>query len=152
LGEFSASNFRAARFFFRDPMKITYTLSNRQKKALLISGESVLLALPAPPIEIDDELDWAKSVLPADLRSDAKSAAIEEISVKPRANRATKAMTLTELIGEIAEAPLSGTWLYAVVAVVVRLEHGQTRRKGAGIQWPANVLLDGKPLLSSEEP
>lgn len=131
-------------------MKTIYVLSNRAKKELLIRGAPILLALPAPPVLVDDPLDWAKSVLPADLRADAVEAVEQEVFVQPR--RSGEAATLTALLGDIPGPGAKDKWGYWIAAVVVRLQHGEPRQKiPESPQWPADVLIDGVPMMRNPE-
>lgn len=144
---------RIARFIFSDDppfskpsMKIIYHLSTAQRKSLLIQGQPITLLLPVPPIEIDDPLDWAQTVLPGDFRSLIRSAKEEEALVEPPAARSRLPQTITELIGAIADES-SRTWLITVIVIRVTLAPENPRHGAKPPQWPANVTLDGKKLL-----
>src|ERR1035437_5569199 len=103
--------------------KTIYYLSNRQKKELLVRGRSLQIALPAPPVEVRDPLDWARSVFPTDLRALVRSAESVELNVGPgvgiAANKA-QAVSLAELIGAICEQG-ECPFLICVVAIVAVL-------------------------------
>lgn len=89
-------------------------------------GATLELALPYPPIKITDPLDWAKTVLPIDVRPYIRTAKEGEVRVRPRI---AEVITLTDII-----------------AVTLSPQH--PRNAGPGIQWPADVLLDGKSMVN----
>lgn len=128
-------------------MKICYTLSNGQRKELMVRGRPVMIALPAPPIEVDDPIDWAKSMLPADLRQCVVSAELREVRVDPTGSRENPPTVLPHIMGSIVTDDHRG-WTVCHVAVVVRLEHSRpTRGTATKLQWPAGVTVDGRPLI-----
>ena len=128
------------------PVNVIYTLSNAQKKSLLIQGQPIILLLPVPPIEIDDPVDWAKSVLPSEFRPMVLTAEEEEVLIEPKARRSTTAAHLTELLGAVAGEG-SRAWLVTMVVMRTTLAPTNQRHSPRPAQWPANVTIDGKPLL-----
>lgn len=76
--------------------------------------------------------DWAKSMLPTDLRPLVVAEEEQEISVSPSPQN-ERPKTLTELLGAIRDTGL------------VRPQN--MRGTPLPLQWPAQVLLDGKSLL-----
>jgi hypothetical protein len=127
-------------------MKPIYHLSNAQQKELLVRGRALLIALPCPPIELDDPLDWARLVLPSDLRDDVVSAEEQEIRAEPKATGGRA--NLTDLLGAIPGPDAKPAWTVAIVCIVARLEHGQARSgTPLGPQWPANVSFAGREML-----
>lgn len=131
-------------------MKITYHLSSGQRKELLVRGRPITLLLPVPPIEIDDPVDWARSVLPADLRPLVRSAAEEEVLVSPHSMRARRAENLTELLGAIVGESVRA-WLVTMIVVRVELSPAEPRGKALPAQWPMDVVVDGRPLTRRQE-
>ena len=126
-----------------------YQLSNAQRKDLLVRGTPVAIVLPAGPEDPQDLIDWARSVLPADVRHlvhDARNEVIE-VCPKPTGPRAT----LTDLLGAIVNEPPPADWFTIWIdCVLVQLQPpgNQSRHKGGRPQWPVNVVIGGKPLLS----
>ena len=127
-------------------VKLTYVLSNGQRKELLVRGRPVLIALPAPPIDVEDPIDWARSMLPADLRGDVVSAEECEVRATPLRGRTHPPTTLTHLLGDIVDVERT-IWTACHQVVLVRLEHGKPRGPATSPMWPANVHVDGVPLL-----
>jgi hypothetical protein len=112
---------------------ITYELSNRQRKSLLVRGTPLRIALPVPPHEIEDPMSWAQSVLPRDVRQYVRSAEEQEITVDPL----TIGENLTGVLGAIREYDRDQPrWLLTVVVVVVTLEPDDIRHKPERLAWP----------------
>jgi len=129
-------------------MKVSYSLSNHQLKELLTRGRPLLLALPLPPNEVTDPADWARSVLPLELRGYVVSAEEQEVraapKVCPQGSGPGGEYRLADVLGDIARAE---RWTVGIACIVARLEHGQPRGSPIGPQWPANVSVDGRQLI-----
>lgn len=123
-------------------MKVVYLLSNRQRKDLLVRGAPIELALPAPPIKIDDPVNWARTMLPQDVRQYVTEARLDLVRVA-LGNRSDAG--LTSIIGEIVERIDRLTIGVSVVRVL--LTPAARRHPAVGLQWPADALLDGRSLL-----
>lgn len=121
---------------------VLYHLSNRQRKELLVRGAELSLALPVPLHPVDDPLDWARSVLPTDLRDLAVSADEEEVFVNPDCPPGG----LAGLIGALVPEPDGATYVITVAVIVVTLQPATCRRRGSKIQWPAEVLFRGRTI------
>lgn len=124
---------------------IIYLLSNRQRKDLLVRGTELQIALPVPPHEIDDPTDWAKSVIPSDLR-DMVFGSAEETEVYVRALKKDLRDDLTSHFGEIYEEPDADSLMLTIVAVVITLRPPNCRHKFDKIQWPGKVDYRGEEL------
>jgi hypothetical protein len=131
-------------------MQITYTLSSRQQKELLIRGQDLLLALPHPPVEVRDPVDWARSVLPQDLREYVVAAEPGTVVVQPPHSRKVRADSIDACLGNINPSNDSPRWLVSHAIILATLRFSTPRGK-TPIQWPANVRMDGVPLFSSQE-
>ena len=130
-------------------MEITYLLSSRQKKELLVRQQEIVLALPVPPVEIADPIDWARSVLPSELRPLVAAAEEAEVRVRPRpGNVGVPPPNLTDLLGSIEPEGNGPQWTVAHVAVLVSLRPaGRVLGRRPVPQWPANVVIDGIKLV-----
>lgn len=128
-----------------------YQLSNAQRKELLVRATPVFLALPAPPRDPRDPIDWARSVLPSDVRHLVHTADQESVEVapKPTGPRNTLTDVLGAIVGPKPPASLYTVWIDCIV--VCLLPPGdEARHKGGPVQWPVNVIIDGKPLLQQK--
>lgn len=119
---------------------VIYHLSGRQRKDLLVRHTSLQIALPVPPHAVDDALDWARSVLPTDLREMATSAEERELTVA--AIRGGDPELLTTHLGAIV-GPEVATYVQTVVAIVVTLTPPVCRHTSTKVQWPHEVLFQG---------
>jgi hypothetical protein len=122
-------------------MEIIYQLSKRQKKKILEFGKEIILALPAPSLEVKDPVEWAKSVLPADCREYVVSATLEEIRMMPGAGTDGLLPTIRP---DTAGGPM---WTIPVVVILAHLARGTPRNKSDTPQWPADVLINGRSFL-----
>ncbi|MBV8780182.1 MAG: hypothetical protein JO353_02185 [Phycisphaerae bacterium] len=125
-------------------MSVTYHLSSRQRKELLVRGRPIHLALPAPPTTIDDPVDWAKTVLPGDLRTLVRSARKVQLRVQ---SGSSSAEGLAGLIGEIA--PEGQRFTIGVAAIDVELEPEKPRGAPLQLQWPKEVDFFGRRIPSA---
>lgn len=150
--------FRAALGFLGDSVKIIYHLGARQKKEMLVRSVAIRVAFPAPPIEIDDALDWCRSVLPADLRPYVRSAEEVELRVVPHTPGQVPGAggwNLTDLIGAIRPDDAPPTWTVPVAAIVAVMATATASRTAThdhgvtAVKWPADVLVDGVSLCKS---
>jgi hypothetical protein len=123
---------------------ITYRLSNRQRKDLLIRGTSLTIAIPQPYRlgDDDDPVEFARRSLPDDAGA-VESASWEDIAVDPVPTVAG----LTGLLGSILVGPPSVTdsRLHLVVRVaLVRLQARDERRRMHTPQWPGVAICGGE--------
>jgi hypothetical protein len=119
-----------------------YILSNAQQKDLLIRKTPVILALPAPPDEPADPVDWARSVLQEDVRELITGVRLELLQVAPYP--AGPRDTLTQLLGAIVEEPPADQWTIWVDAALVTLAPQYPRHPAGKPQWPLAVLIGGR--------
>lgn len=131
--------------------KLTYSLSNRQRKELLVRGRSLQIAIPIGPDE--DPVDFAKASLPedADWITQAK---ISEVMCC-----ASNSAGMPKLLGQILtcdyESALSMQRIPLYVAVVVAtLTPPKHRGSPVPIQWPGKAFVNGQEIefVKSEEP
>ena len=116
---------------------ITYELSNRQRKSLLVRGTPIRIALPVPPHAIDDPADWARSVLPVDLRQCVVRAEESEITVDPRVGGDHLSGVLGAIVDYDRDQP---RWLVTVMAVIVEMSpHNPRHKPETAIQWPLQL-------------
>ena len=85
-------------------------------------------------------------MLPSDLRPDVVSAVEQEVRVAPGNGRQNPPTSLSHIMGAIQEHG-EGAWTVCHQVVVVRIQHGTPRGPATAIQWPANVTIDGRPLI-----
>ncbi len=123
---------------------ICYILSSAQQKALLIRAAPIELALPQPPVEVRDWLDWSRSVLPTDLRHLVRRAEPASIMVRPKPGGGRG--TLTELLGDIMDET-RGQFCVEINIVAVTLAPDHPRNAQLPLQWPSNVTIDGVRML-----
>lgn len=121
---------------------VIYHLSNRQRKELLVRGVRLRIALPVPPHDVDDPLDWARSVLASDVRDLAVQADECELAV---AAIRSPGDTLTSHLGAIVSEDDDRLIQY-VAAIVVTLEPANPRHDAHSVQWPASVDYRGERL------
>jgi hypothetical protein len=122
---------------------IKYHLSNGQKKDLLLQGRRVTIALPVPPHEIDDPIDWARSVLDEDIAERVTHAVEDEVwCLAPSVTNRSDA-TLSSHWGRVVIDPDRKLCL-RVVAVVVTLTPRNCRGTRPGISWPSHLTFLGE--------
>lgn len=114
----------------RPPM-VTYRLSNRQQKELLVRGQRLSIAIPVDYEEYADPLEFARLAMPEHAEH-IVSAEHEEI-LCGRALVGSSGMTgLMGVIGGEHDTNLIYAW---ISVVVVTLEHGRVRGE-LQMQWP----------------
>lgn len=111
-----------------------YDLSSRQRKALFERGHPLEIALPYPADQ-PDPAAWARSVLPADVRSMVVSA--EEAEVVVRLTRG--APGLAGVLGEIRDQHREGDLDQRVIVLAVRLAPPRPRHESLPLQWPGSA-------------
>ncbi|NBW12258.1 MAG: hypothetical protein EBR82_29930 [Caulobacteraceae bacterium] len=131
-----------------------YHLSNAQRKALLVNGQPIILALPIPassdPEERGDLLAWARAQLPQDVRMLARQAHCDLVTVAPKLSGGRA--NLTEVLGDILTGYVpADVYTIAIDACLVTLRP-QSERRGTSPrpQWPLNVIHGGKPLIDRD--
>ncbi len=132
------------------PKPVSYRLSNQQRKKLLIRGTAIRIALPVPPYDYGDPLEWARSVLPEDVVPLAREASEQELYVSAIRSPGD---TLTQHLGHIIHEMLetSPVLVQVVIAIVVDLVPVSVRGRDQKIQWPHKVLFLGQLLPYSED-
>jgi len=124
----------------------TYTLSNRQRKELLVRGTVLRIALPAP-LEHDVDPDvFARSVL-GEIAEYVSNAVEDEIVVSPRI---LPHKTITDVLGSIVDPKTigPGKWTICLPVIVVELSARRARHTGQILpQWPAGVRVDGRDVI-----
>lgn len=129
---------------------MTYLLSNRQRKELMVRGRRLDLAIPSPLHKVPDLVEWAKAVLPTDVHQYVRSAERQAIVVTPRIDGTHE--TLTDVLGAIVVADGSPRRFTAqVIAVVVELSPDNARHSPIDLQWPIDVVIDGRRLLGDKQ-
>lgn len=124
------------------PGPIKYHLSTGQKKDLLINDLRVTIALPVPPHEIDDPIDWARSVLDEDIAECVTHAAEDEVwCLAPSVTNRSDA-TLSAHWGQVVTEPDRKLCL-RVVVVLVTLTPLHCRGVRPGISWPSHLTFLG---------
>jgi hypothetical protein len=127
-----------------------YLLSSNQQKELLIRHQKLEVALPVPPDDPPDLVDWARSVLPEDFRPLVESARYDTIEVSPKVNASDE--NLTDVLGAIIgkDGPPAGILTIWVEAVIVRLSPRSPRGGPGPMKWPQNVVIGGRKLIDKE--
>lgn len=124
-----------------------YLLSNGQRKELMVRGRRLDLALPMPPFNVTDLAEWARSVLPEDVRQYVRGARQRTLYAAPRVG--AKHQCLTDVLGVIIhDRPSSDVWVIQVLAVIVELAPQNTRHTPIAAQWPLDVIIDGHRLVA----
>lgn len=123
---------------------IKYHLSNGQKKDLILQGRRVTIALPVPPHEIDDPIDWARSVLDEDIAECVTAAAEDEVwCLAPSVSSQSNA-TLSAHWGQVATHPDGRLCLRVVVVLVTLTPPRNCRGTRPGISWPSHLTFLGE--------
>lgn len=116
------------------PSLVTYRLSNRQQKELLIRGQQLKIALP-----IDDEPDnpvaMAKQLLP----EHAEYVIAAEIANVRVGQCRQNSGGVVDLLG-IIDPPRDDLINYWISAIVVTLQHGRLRGE-VQLQWPGVAIF-----------
>jgi hypothetical protein len=134
----------------RGPMKIIYLLSNSQKKDLFIRNLAVHIAIPPPPIEVDDLVDWARTMFPTDLRERITAAEEIEVAVAPRDPRERRvARSLSDLLGAFPGDDGRRRWLVTMIVVQVSFTPVRGRTGKPVLQWPMDVTIDGEAFIGA---
>lgn len=125
------------------PGPIKYHLSNGQKKDLILQGRRVTIALPVPPHEIDDPIEWARSVLDEDAAECVTLAVEDELwCLAPSVTNRSDA-TLSAHWGQIVTEP-DRKLCIRVVVVLVTLTPRNCRGTRPGISWPSHLTFLGE--------
>lgn len=122
---------------------VEYHLSNGQKKELLIRGRRLRIALPVPPHEVDDPLDWVRSVLDETIAERVTHAVEDEVWCLAPSVTNRSDSTLSAHWGQIVSEPDRKLCL-RVVAVVVTLTPRNCRGTRPGISWPSHLTFLGE--------
>ena len=107
---------------------------------MLIRHSPLLLALPWPPDEVADLVDWARSVLPPDIRPLVREAREIWIRVVPHVHGDPS--TLSEALGTIGGRV--GEWSVLMVVVEVLVSPERPRHSPMPLAWPAHVVHNGR--------
>jgi hypothetical protein len=129
-------------------VRITYTLSNRQRKELLVRDCPLEIAIPVGPDEIDP-MEFARASLPEDSEW-IVSAELGEVCVV--ANRADSG--LASALGQIVDygRVSSGAIPYFVAVVLVSLQSKKPRNNPMQVMWPGRAFFDGVEIGQRIEP
>jgi hypothetical protein len=128
---------------------ITYSLSNRQRKELLVRGQSLQIAIPIGPDEVDP-IEFARASLPED-REWIVASECDELMVC-----ASGVVGMPSLLGQIMDCEYSEVLrrrlLPMCVAVVIATLVPPNRRGGPmPIQWPGKAYIDGEEIVRAEK-
>lgn len=123
---------------------LTYSLSNRQRKELLVRGQSLRIAIPVGPDDVDP-VQFARASLPED-HEWVTDAEIDEIMVSR-----SGATGLNGLIGQILDMEYEAALQIKRIplfcnVVIATLTPPRLRGKVASIQWPGAAFIEGEQL------
>jgi hypothetical protein len=127
-------------------MRVTYSLSNRQRKELLVRGCRLFVAIPLGPDDDIDPVKFARDSLPED-REWVTEAEIADLMVC--ASGAVGG--LNGLLGQILDFDFSaalntGKVPTFVAVVIATLCPPNQRSELPRVQWPGSVCIDGKKI------
>ena len=113
-----------------------YHLSNGQRKELLLRGTPLAIAIPAPPEDPPNWLEWARNVIV----EDGQHVVSAEPCTVTVSRSGIEGDGLTGFIGTIHEGT-PDFFCWGVDAVVCHLDPpGSSRRDRKRVQWPATAV------------
>lgn len=120
---------------------LTYRLSDRQKKELLIRGQVLEIAIPCNYTECDP-VAYACDALP-EHAGHVVSAEVADLAVWRTANASPGFSGMMGHISSAANQPSSRAIEYTVVVVIATLQAEQKPRGGVALAWPGKAYRDG---------
>lgn len=132
---------------------VTYQLSNRQAKELMLRGATLDIALPAPYEDPDSWIRWARDSLPLHA---ARIVSAEPSVLRVSFDSVAKS-GLSGFLGRFVQGGKEdGLLCWNVEVVICRLvpPDNQKPRSSVGLQWPGSANVDGHiwPRVDKEAP
>jgi hypothetical protein len=120
---------------------LTYRLSDRQKKELLIRGQVLEIAIPCNHPDCDP-VAYAQDALP-EHSGNVTSAELADLAVWRTANASPGFGGLMGHISSDKNQPSTKAIEYTVVAVIAQLQYEQKPRGRVALAWPGKAYRDG---------
>lgn len=127
---------------------LTYTLSNRQRKELLVRGRPLQIAIPLGPDDVDP-IGWARASLPED-EEWIESAECAEIIACASGTSGLNGM-LGEIQDDYATALRKRLPPMCISVVIATLVPPSIRNGTMQIQWPGRAWIDGEEIGRGNE-
>jgi hypothetical protein len=130
---------------------ITYRLSNRQRKELLVRGRPLAIALPLSSTEpVAGPLALARSLLPEiDGAAGERIIAAEVVLIRVSPGDGRAGSGLTARLGQISDDP--ARWCVTHEVLVADIVPRRPRGEPLPMQWPAAVHIDGRDLFAPRD-
>jgi hypothetical protein len=124
-------------------MRVTYTLSNRQRKELLVRGQQLLVAIPLGPDDDIDPVQFARDSLAEDHEWVTEAEIADVMTCASGAEGG-----LNNILGQILDfeydVAINLSKVPSFVAVVIAtLTPPNCRGEASTVQWPGSVYIDG---------
>lgn len=123
---------------------LTYRLSDRQSKELLVRGAVLEIAIPCLDLDCDP-LEYAQERIPAHSAL-IKSAELADITVY-RCRGETE--SFGSLMGQIAtegNTPSNSSIEYVAVVVIATIQYVGKSRSKLALAWPGKAFRDGSEI------
>ena len=129
--------------------RITYTLSNRQRKELLERGSRLYIVMPGDVPRLDDVemMQWTREAF-GDLGQYVRT--IDEQIVRAIIRPRQTEPTLTGILGEITDREVRGASDGIAVVyetIIATLAIARHRHDSGREQWPSDMTIDGVSVL-----